>query len=328
MTDLVHYDLDTSFEKKRKKFSLKLILEQKIELEGKSLNLFEPSNRFRVLCHHISQHWLFNLGIIILILATTVFLTMESPLHDPQTDLSRTLQTVDSVITVLFTLEALIKVVTMGFVINGKNSYLRSPWNCLDFFIVISAILDLALQNFASPQTFKTLRVIRLLRPIRLIARNGSLKSAITSLIKSVPRIIELLLLVILVIFIIGMLETYLFSGKFNYCYTGHLAFSTVRSKQLIVHKWDCLNYGGEWIKPDLNFDNIGHAMLGLSSIQSHEGWIDMMWASVDATEVDYAPVENNRFLIFVPLTLAIIFIVVLLFLNLFVGVVIETFNN
>ena len=119
----------------------------------------------------------------------------------------------------------------------------------------------------ASTSTFKILRVIRLLRPIRLVARNGSLKSAITSLIKSVPKIFELLSLVVLIVFIVGMLETYLFSGKFNYCYIAHLDMSVVESQKLIIHKWDCLNYGGEWVKPDLNFDSIGQAMLGLSSI-------------------------------------------------------------
>ena len=68
--------------------------------------------------------------------------------------------------------------------------------------------------------------------------------------------------------------------------------------------------------------------MLALSSIQSHEGWVDMMWSSVDARGVDLNPVENHNQYIFVPFTLLVIFVICLLFLNLFVGVVIETFNN
>ena len=51
-----------------------------------------------------------------------------------------------------------------------------------------------------------------------------------------------------------------------------------------------------------------------------------MMWSSVDATEIDMAPKENNSpFFIF--FTLIVIFVICLLSLNLFVGVVIETFN-
>ena len=68
--------------------------------------------------------------------------------------------------------------------------------------------------------------------------------------------------------------------------------------------------------------------MLALSSIQSHEGWVSMMWASVDATEVNFSPIENNHQFIFVPFSLIVIFIICLLFLNLFVGVVVETFNT
>ena len=53
-----------------------------------------------------------------------------------------------------------------------------------------------------------------------------------------------------------------------------------------------------------------------------------MMWSSVDATEVDLVPKQNNNWLIFVPFTLILIFVICLLFINLFVGVVIETFDK
>ena len=52
------------------------------------------------------------------------------------------------------------------------------------------------------------------------------------------------------------------------------------------------------------------------------------MYSSVDATEIDFAPKENHNQYIFVPFTMVLIFLICILFLNLFVGVVIETFNN
>ena len=64
------------------------------------------------------------------------------------------------------------------------------------------------------------------------------------------PKILELLSLVVLFVFMFAVLETYLFSGKFNYCYTEHLKLHIRQEKQLIKTKWDCLNYGGEWHKP------------------------------------------------------------------------------
>ena len=119
--------------------------------------------------------------------------------------------------------EAILKIVTRGFLNNGPNSYLRSPWDCLDFTIVLISFLDIVLSSISSLQLLKILRTVRLLRPIRIIAVSRSLKSAITSLVKSIPRIMELLGLVILVIFLFAMLWVKIFSGKFHYCYVEHL---------------------------------------------------------------------------------------------------------
>ena len=52
------------------------------------------------------------------------------------------------------------------------------------------------------------------------------------------------------------------------------------------------------------------------------------MYSSVDASKVDFAPIENNNQYIYVPFTMILIFLICILFLNLFVGVVIETFNT
>lgn len=326
-TDLAHYDIN-SIRKKPQKFSLKRLLGSRVNLVGKSLNIFTAHSKVRKFCSAISQHEIFNLFIILLILATTVLSALDSPLYDPKSDKMQVFEKINYVVTFLFTLEAVLKIITLGFVNNGPHSYIRSPWNVLDFIIVLLSIVDFAMAQTENIAVVKSLRIVRLLRPIRLVAQNGSLKTSIVSLVKSMPKILELLSLCTLVVFMFAMIETYLFSGKFYYCYTEHLDMSQVKSMQLILNKWDCLNYGGEWIKPQLNFDNIGSAMLGLSSIQSHEGWLGMMWSSVDATEVDYAPEINNMWYVFVPFTLFMIFVICLLFLNLFVGVVIETFND
>lgn len=90
---------------------------------------------------------------------------------------------------------------------------------------------------------------------------------------------------------------------------------------------WDCYNYGGEWVEPELNFDTTFSSLLTLITIQTTEGWIDVMWNSVDAVNPYYQPKENaNIFMI--PYTMMLVIIICMLFLELFTGVVIETFNN
>ena len=56
---------------------------------------------------------------------------------------------------------------------------------------------------------------------------------------------------------------------------------------RLIKNKWDCLNYGGEWINPDLNFDTTSASVISLFTVQSTEGWIDVMWDAVDGVGND-----------------------------------------
>ena len=159
---------------------------------------------------------------------------------DPESDYIKTLQLIDLVITVIFIVEAGLKIVTFGFVKNGKDSYLKSAWNCLDFTIVVISFMEIALSSTEHLSTIKTLRIMRLLRPIRLIARNGTLRSAITSLLHSVPKILELIFMVTLFIFMFAMIEVYLFSGKFHYCFTDHLNLKIRQEQQLIANKWDC----------------------------------------------------------------------------------------
>lgn len=90
---------------------------------------------------------------------------------------------------------------------------------------------------------------------------------------------------------------------------------------------WDCYNYGGEWIEPELNFDTTFSSLLTLITIQTTEGWIDVMWNSVDAVNPYYQPKENNN-IFMIPYTMMLVIIICMLFLELFTGVVIETFNN
>ena len=49
---------------------------------------------------------------------------------------NKTLQIIGDFLSAAFLFEALIKILGMGFIFH-KNSYLRDPWNALDFLIVL-----------------------------------------------------------------------------------------------------------------------------------------------------------------------------------------------
>ena len=59
--------------------------------------------------------------------------------------MSKVLRGLDIVMTAIFTIECVIKIIVSGFINNGRRSYMRDGWNLLDFFIVLVSIVSLAL---------------------------------------------------------------------------------------------------------------------------------------------------------------------------------------
>ena len=51
------------------------------------------------------------------------------------------------VFSILFTIEATIKIIALGLIF-GKNTYLREAWNVIDFFIVITSLMEFFVKYF------------------------------------------------------------------------------------------------------------------------------------------------------------------------------------
>ena len=75
------------------------------------------------------------------------------------------------------------------------------------------------------------------------------------------------------------------------------------------------------------NFDDVGWAMLTMFTMMTAEGWTNVMWQVVDATEIHQMPSRNHEPLFMVFCCLFLI-LGSLFILNLFVGVVIDTFKR
>jgi hypothetical protein len=71
---------------------------------------------------------------------STIALSLENPLEDPNSDLRSYLFYVDIVFTGIFFFELALKVVVFGFALNGSESYIRNSWNVLDFTIVVVSV--------------------------------------------------------------------------------------------------------------------------------------------------------------------------------------------
>lgn len=158
-------------------------------------------------------------------------MALETPLDNPEGKKVKILAAIDFFMTMAFTLEAVIKIIALGFLFNGKPSYIREPWNILDFIIVASALLGIIAGDKIQVSFIKSLRILKILRPLRIIARNKGLKVAIVSLGRSIPNIFRLQLIVLFFVFLFAILQTTLFSGSFYYCHTDHLESMTAMQK-------------------------------------------------------------------------------------------------
>ena len=67
--------------------------------------------------------------------------------------------------------------------------------------------------------------------------------------------------------------------GAYYYCSNEHIDNEYVG---LIMNKVDCMDYGGDWLRMDSNFDNIIQGMITMFKISLTEGWLDIMWHGID----------------------------------------------
>lgn len=261
--------------------------------------------------------------IIFLILVSTVLLIFENPLSDPNGTKALVLYVFDIIMTTLFSLEMVLKVIVSGFLCNGKNSYMLDNWCQLDFLIVLISIINLSVTT-ADLAFLKILRLIRVLRPLRMISRNPGLKIAVMSILYAFPPIKNVLVVSLLFLLLFAILFCTFFKGLFYSCDMTHIPESF---QENITNKFECLDYGGDWVNMDQHFDNVGAAMISLFNIMTTEGWIGVMYSGVDATKIDMMPVlDNNEGYVLV--YFFFMFVGSLFILNMFVGVTINVFNK
>ena len=138
----------------------------------------------------------------------------------------------------------MLKVIVYGFAVNGPDSYILNPWNVMDFIIVIFSLISIVFSEF-DLGIIKVLRMLRVLRPLRMISRNPGLRIAVQSLINAVPDIGNVLVVSLLFLLLFAILGTNFYKGVFFKCHTANIPEKII---PLINDKFDCLDFGGEWI--------------------------------------------------------------------------------
>jgi hypothetical protein len=119
-------------------------------MEGASLGLFGAGSALRAAVYTAVHSRWFDRLVLALVLASSLALALDSPSLDPGSRLKQALGAIDLVFVGCFALEALLKILAFGFVLNGARSYLRSWWNVLDLLIVLLGFVCVVVEQTGS----------------------------------------------------------------------------------------------------------------------------------------------------------------------------------
>ena len=284
----------------------------------RSFFFIPKSNPIRVLIYKMIELREFEFFILVLIIMSSIKLIGDTYILDKAADSPIVVASniLDMFFIVFFALESLIKAIAIGFVLD-KGSYLRESWSQLDFFIVVTSIIDLSFDGINLP-VIKILRLLRTLRPLRFISHNSGMRIVVEALIQSVGHIFNVAIVVLVVWLMFAILGVNLFGGKFQYCDYGPYEIET---------KEECDAVHSEWHTYDSNFDSVPQAMLTLFVVSSLEGWPDIMYQGIDATDVEKGP-SKNASILYSLYFVGFILIGSFFFLNFFVGVIFLNFEE
>ncbi|XP_047564178.1 voltage-dependent T-type calcium channel subunit alpha-1G isoform X34 [Lutra lutra] len=293
------------------------------ERDSWSAYIFPPQSRFRLLCHRIITHKMFDHVVLVIIFLNCITIAMERPKIDPHSAERIFLTLSNYIFTAVFLAEMTVKVVALGWCF-GEQAYLRSSWNVLDGLLVLISIIDILVSMVSDSGTkilgmLRVLRLLRTLRPLRVISRAQGLKLVVETLMSSLKPIGNIVVICCAFFIIFGILGVQLFKGKFFVCQG--------EDTRNITNKSDCAEASYRWVRHKYNFDNLGQALMSLFVLASKDGWVDIMYDGLDAVGVDQQPVMNHNpwmLLYFISFLLIVAFFV----LNMFVGVVVENFHK
>ena len=275
---------------------------------------FGNNNKFRYIIQRIITTKIFIRTMDILIILNTFFLILETiDKYEIYSDYYH------DAFTLIFLLECILKIIALGFFMED-NSYLRDPWNWLDFIIVITGILYFIPHLKANVNSLKG---FRLLRPLKSISSFPSMRKFINSLVNCLYDLIDIIIILFFIIFFFGLLGYAIFDNRYFFVcrsslkpiygdlpidplYNNHLCGGEVTcggKNEFCLSTWD-FYYDGRYFIPEdfpydspnlhenskkksfsyglTNFNNVLNSIFVIIMVATAEGWMDLMMIYMD----------------------------------------------
>ena len=118
------------------------------------------------------------------------------------------IQIIDQIFLIIYTIEMILKIIAMGFCMR-EHSYLRDPWNKLDFAVVVMGWVSALIET----GDISAIRVMRILRPLRTINQIPNMSSLVATIFNSLPIMFEVMILFAFMLIMFGTIATQLLGG-------------------------------------------------------------------------------------------------------------------
>lgn len=186
-------------EEQEKEEKIRRAAKRAIQLEKKRRRMHEPPyytnySPLRMFVHNVVTSKYFDLAIAAVIGLNVVTMAMEyymMPLA-----LEYALKIFNYFFTAVFILEAVMKLVALGF-----KLYLKDKWNQLDVFIVILSIVGIVLEELETkiipinPTIIRVMRVLRIARVLKLLKMARGIRALLDTVMQALPQVTEAKLL-------------------------------------------------------------------------------------------------------------------------------------
>ncbi|XP_005944690.1 sodium channel protein type 2 subunit alpha isoform X1 [Haplochromis burtoni] len=166
-----------------------------------ALYILSPFNPLRRIAIKVLVHSMFSILIMFTILTNCAFMTLSNP-----PDWAKN---VEYTFTGIYTFESLIKILARGFCV-GKFTFLRDPWNWLDFSVILMAYVT----EFVDMGNVSALRTFRVLRALKTISVIPGLKTIVGALIQSVKKLSDVMILTVFCLSVFALIGLQLFMGN------------------------------------------------------------------------------------------------------------------
>ncbi|XP_047138400.2 probable voltage-dependent N-type calcium channel subunit alpha-1B isoform X2 [Hydra vulgaris] len=250
------------------------------------LLILTPTNPLRRACVAISTSPTFETLIMLAIAVNCVIMALNTPLpNGDKSNLNIKLYKFEIYFLGIFITEACLKIVSQGFILH-PHSYLRIPWNILDFIVIITGILPFA--GVTGGPT-KVIKAAKVLRPLKIVSKFPSLQLVLSAILKSMKSLMEIFFLLGFIIIIYAIVGMSLFQGLFHQTCV-HKSNNTVWRAEWLCgtntsggrqcpEGTECKQF---WSGPNsgiTSFDNIFLSCITVFQCITGQGWTDIMYA-------------------------------------------------